>query len=431
MAAHLAQLEQRIEDGDLRLGQPLGLQGFAHGFFHTQADGFVQIGLRAGQFHGHHRLDLGRQLARHQGLGPAQHKRRDARAQLRHARAVALLFDGRAKHLLEACLTAQKTWHQKVKQAPDLAQVVFHGRARQAQPVARLQLADHLRGMRAGVLDVLRFIQHHQVPLVRQPALAVALQQRIRGNDQVMLGDCICHAVSAGAMQHQTTQPRAKAGRLALPVAHEAHGCDDQRRCGQPPRVFFDLDVCQGLQRLAQAHVVGQHPGQSVGTQKLQPVQPLLLVRPQGGPHAGGQRHLRQGADALQLGHHGAQGIGALPHRALAQRCAGAQRVHARELEAVAAEVVRAVAHQVQQGGHPGAQRVGRHPHKTRCTHTPQVSKRRQLRLSSDGVGRLLGGSGDQQGQQRQDVVAHAVDFHAQRQRKPGRCGLIFATGLQ
>ena len=73
-----------------------------------------------------------------------------------------------------------------------------------------------------------------------------------------------------------------------------------------------------------------------------------------------------------------------------------AQRVHARELEAVAAEVVRAVAHQIQQGRHPGAQRVGRHPHKTRCTHTPQVSKRRQLRLPGGGIGRVLRRLGDQ-----------------------------------
>ena len=88
---------------------------------------------------------------------------------------VALLFDRGAEQRREAGLAAQKAWHQKVKQAPQLAQVVLHGRARQAQPVPGLQLAGHLRGLGAGVLDVLRLVQHHQVPGGLQPAVPVAL----------------------------------------------------------------------------------------------------------------------------------------------------------------------------------------------------------------------------------------------------------------
>ena len=63
VATDLAQLEQRIQNGDLRFGQTLRIQGVAHGFFHAQADGFVQVGLLALQGHGHQGLDLGRQLA--------------------------------------------------------------------------------------------------------------------------------------------------------------------------------------------------------------------------------------------------------------------------------------------------------------------------------------------------------------------------------
>ena len=177
VAADLAKLEQRIQDGDLRFGQALGMQGFAHRLFHAQADGFVQIGLGTPQFHAHHGFHLGRQLRRHQCLGAAQHERCDAGAQLGQPPGVTLFFHGVAKQLAKPLLAAQKTGHQEVEQAPDLAQVVFHGRARQAQPVPRLQCRHHLRHVGAGVFDVLCLVQHHQMPLQLQPALTVALQQ--------------------------------------------------------------------------------------------------------------------------------------------------------------------------------------------------------------------------------------------------------------
>ena len=101
---------------------------------------------------------------RHQRLGAAQHERRDAGAQLVQALWVALLFDRGAEQRREAGLAAQKARHQKVKQAPQLAQVVFHRGARQAQPVPGLQLTGGLRGLAAGVFDVLRLVQHHQMP---------------------------------------------------------------------------------------------------------------------------------------------------------------------------------------------------------------------------------------------------------------------------
>ena len=72
-----------------------------------------------------------------------------------------------------------------MEQAPKLAQMVFHWGARQAQAVAGLDLSGHLGCLGAGVFDVLGLVEHHQMPLPLQPALAVALQQRIGRNHQV------------------------------------------------------------------------------------------------------------------------------------------------------------------------------------------------------------------------------------------------------
>ena len=294
VAAHLPELEQRIQNGDLRLGQALGGECVTHGFFHAQADGFVQIGLRTGQLHAQHGLYLGWQLGGHQRLGAAQHERGDAGAQLLQSLGVALLFNGVAKQLGKPLVAAQKARHQKMKQAPDFAQVVFHRCARQAQAVPRLQLAGHLGGVGAGVFDVLCLVQHHQVPLGLQPALAVALQQRVGGNHNVKVTHGVGHCVPIFAVQHQAAQLRAKARSLALPVAHQAHRRNDEGRVGQAPSVFFDLNVGQRLQGFAQAHVVSQDAAQGVLAQKLQPVQALLLVRAQAYPHAGRHGHRGQ-----------------------------------------------------------------------------------------------------------------------------------------
>ena len=110
-----------------------------------------------------------------------------------------------------------------------------------------LQLAHHLCGARAGIFDVLRFVQHHDVPLRLQPALFVALQQRVGRNDDVVFGHGVGHFVPVFAVDHQAAQPGAKALRLTPPVAHQAHGRNDQRRLRQATGVFFNLDVGQRL----------------------------------------------------------------------------------------------------------------------------------------------------------------------------------------
>ena len=72
-------------------------------------------------------------------------------------------------------LAAKKTRHQEVEKTPDFAQMVFHRRARQTQALASLQLANDLRSVGAGILDVLRFVEDDEVPLCFQPEFTVAL----------------------------------------------------------------------------------------------------------------------------------------------------------------------------------------------------------------------------------------------------------------
>ena len=230
-----------------------------------------------------------------------------------------------------------------------------------------------------------------------------------------MLGHRIGQLMATRAVQHQGAQTGAKARGFAVPVAHQAHRGDHQRGGREAACVFFDLDVGQGLQRFSQAHVVGQDAAQALGAQKLQPVQPLLLVRAQAGMHTGRQGHLGDGAGALELLHQGLQRRRTLPHRALAQGGTGSQGFQPRQAQAGLRKIDPALAHQLQQGSQPGAQRLGGQAHKAALgIATRHVDKRRQLRLPGGGVGRVLRGLGDQVGQPGQHVVALAVQFHAQ-----------------
>ena len=104
------------------------------------------------------------------------------------------------------------------------------------------------------------------MPLCFQPKLAVALQQGIGGDDHVVGVDVIGQSVPLFAMQYECAQLRTKACRFALPVSHQADRRDDEGGAVQTAGVFFDLDVHQGLQGFAEAHVVGKDAAEIVLT---------------------------------------------------------------------------------------------------------------------------------------------------------------------
>ncbi len=82
-------------------------------------------------------------------------------------------------------------------------------------------------------------------------------------------------------------QVRREAGQLPAPVAHQARGRDDQVRRSHQNGAGAG-QVGDRLQRLAQAHVVCEHPADAAVEQVAGPGAPRLLVRTQGGAHAGG-----------------------------------------------------------------------------------------------------------------------------------------------
>ena len=215
--------------------------------------------------------------------------------------------------------------------------MIFHRRARQAKAVARGQAADYFGGVRVGVFDVLRFVKHHQVPVLRLPALAVAQQQRVRRHHNVVLAHAGGPAMPLVAVQYQHAEFRRKACRFAVPVAHQADGCHHQHRQVESASVFFRQDVGQRLQRFAEAHVVGQNAAKPVAAQKLQPAQAFKLVGAQGGLQVGRCVNVRQIAAACQLADGFTQFVSAFPAGfgllVVKQRRTDAQRLKARQAQ--------------------------------------------------------------------------------------------------
>ncbi len=268
------------------------------------------------------------------------------------------------------------------------------------------------------------------MPLQLQPAFAVALQQRIRRNHDIVVDDLFGLFVPLQSVQQQAAQRRTKALRFALPVAQQTDRRDDERGPVQASGVFLDLNMGQRLQGFAQPHVVGQDARQRVLAQKLQPVQPLLLVGPQLGLHGRRQRHIRQAQGATHVLQQALQAGRAGPGNPFAQRGAGAQGLQAREFDLFAAQVQAALAHQLQQCAQPGLQGGAGQAHKARAGRVAQVHVLWQRRCRVGSSGRGAGGQRNQFRQPGQHVAALAVDLYAKRQVEPGRGLLVVPLGL-
>ncbi|MNJ57194.1 hypothetical protein D3C77_527730 [compost metagenome] len=130
---------------------------------------------------------LGRQLGGYLLLGSAQQERADAAGQVGQALGIAMAFDRGPVGLVEVLEVAQPARHQEVEDRPQLAEVVFHGRAGQAQALFGLQFADGEGRLAGAAFDVLRLVEHQQVPRLRAQVFEVAGYQGVGGQDQVVV----------------------------------------------------------------------------------------------------------------------------------------------------------------------------------------------------------------------------------------------------
>ena len=233
-------------------------------------------------------LDLGRQLLEDLLLGPAQHE---------GARAPDDLLD------LALVDVVEQPRHREVEDRDEFAEVVLHRRAGHRQLEARLQLPDGAGGVGGDVLHGLRLVEDDHVEGDLLQPREVAPDQAVGREHDVGVPE-VGGALRAGVGGDR--QPREELADLALPVEEQARGDHDQVR---PPaaaargahQAFLDAaEQDDRLQRLAEAHVVGEAGAEAVLVEEGQPVPALPLIGAQRRPQPGGERPLLEPLEVQQ-----------------------------------------------------------------------------------------------------------------------------------
>ena len=92
---------------------------------------------------------------------------------------------------------AQHAGIQKLEQGPQLAQMVFHGRAAQRQTVASAQQAGRLGRFGVRVLDGLGFVEHNVIELDVLETHGIAAQRAVGGEHHIVSGEVVAVARQA------------------------------------------------------------------------------------------------------------------------------------------------------------------------------------------------------------------------------------------
>lgn len=217
-------------------------------------------------------LDLFRQLGEDLLLEAAHEEGADLLGQQVAVRAVAVA-------LHELRLVHEVAGQDEVEDGPELPGVVLHGRAGQGEAGLRLDALDRARAHGGRVLDLLRLVQYAEAEVhVFQP-VDVPAHLRVGGDEHVhvlhVLG--LAAAVVLPAGEDHGAHVRRELLDLRLPVVDQGRRRDDQARHAAH-RLIPPLDEGEDLDRLAQAHVVGEHAAHPQARERLEPGKAALLV---------------------------------------------------------------------------------------------------------------------------------------------------------
>ncbi len=200
------------------------------------------------------------------------------------------------------------------------------------------------------VLDLLGLVEHQPTPVLGGELVALEPQEGVGRHHDVVVACDGRHVVRA-ATHHPDAQPGGVGHRLLSPRGDHARGSHDEERVDRAACCSV-LDQREHLEGLAQPHVVGKDPAQSVLVQEREPPEALELVGPEPGldPLRLGLGHLgevTQGGGALHPG----CGLG-VDHAQLVELGPGAEvaRADAHPARSCLAELCRQRHHLLQAG---------------------------------------------------------------------------------
>jgi hypothetical protein len=144
------------------------------------------------------------------------------------------------------------------EQAGELFEAVLHRRARQDEPPRRRQRLHVRRALCRPVLDALRLVEHHDVWCHPAHVLEVAEQLLVADDEEALVELVVLRCTLVGPPLHQLCRHARRRCPLAQPLRLQRGRHHEQSTPHLPARVQR-VARCDGLRRLAEPHVVGQH----------------------------------------------------------------------------------------------------------------------------------------------------------------------------
>ncbi len=283
MTAGLAQAQQRLERRDHAAAAREALEHLGRGrCAHGVVDGALGLREHAVQ----HDVGARRQLGRHLRLAAAQHERAQALAQ--PLRRFGLAARDRARDaFVEVATPAEQAGVQEVHLAPQLLEAVLDRRAGERDAALRVQRERRARDLAVGVLDRLRLVEHHQLPANRGELLRIEPQQRV-GRERHRRA---IFQLAIDAVIRVHFELRSEARDLVAPVREHARGRNDERARAEGR---------QRLQRLAEAHVVGEQRAEPGAAEEVKPAHAGGLITAQARSELGREGHLGQRSEVVE-----------------------------------------------------------------------------------------------------------------------------------
>ena len=289
VAAYLTELEQNAEHLHARARQGALRQRLPHMLAQRQHQAVVHARL----FGGHGGIDvflsLSGQVGQHLALEAAHQEGADALAQLVGPLASAIAAQ-------KCRLRAQVSRQHEIKDAPQLAGVIFHGGAGQRHAHLRVQLLGGHRPLALRVFHALCLIQYGKAQGDVPQVLNIAPQKRIAGQHHVHRRVALDLLDGAApflprSAHHAHHHRVVKTLEFGQPVIGQRRGGDDHalhHAVPAPGRRQRRDD----LHRFAQAHLVGQNAAHARLVERQDPCAPALLIGRELAPQAAG--HIAQ-----------------------------------------------------------------------------------------------------------------------------------------
>ena len=253
VATGLAEAEQGGED--LHAG---GAAGLAEGI-DLCAGGDLELGvggfLVGGQFDLHDLLDLGGKLGEDLGFRAAEHPGPHATEKAGPGSGALAGEDGFLVAVLEISARSEVAGQEEFEEGPEVAHGIFERGAGENEARTGLHRVGGFGVLAFGIFDVLGLVEddrgEREVLVMRD----VAAEQGVARHDEVVAGDLGEKFFPVRTAEGEDLEAGGESCRFASPVPDERGGADHK------VRAWCGLEIREGLNGFAKAHVVRQKPG--------------------------------------------------------------------------------------------------------------------------------------------------------------------------